>query len=482
MSPLSRGLRAWLSPLVYLSSNWVSRLGVVLVTTGTVFWFYLLPTILRGESQHPYLGILIFLALPGVFFGGLTLIPVGIVWRWRRERRKGVYPTEFPVLDFGHAGLRQLAVFVGVTTVVNVLIGGQLAYNAVSYMDGVTFCGQTCHTVMTPEYTAYRNSPHARVECVQCHIGPGASWFVRSKLAGAGQVLAVSFNTFPRPIPTPVHNLRPARETCEACHWPQKFEGDRLLIIPEYAEDETNTLSKTVLLMHIGGGNGGPGIHGAHLGPGIVVRYVADESRQNITWVEYSNQVAHRTAVYVAPDTVPATVNRAAARVMDCMDCHNRPTHIFQLPEEAMDQAMAEGKISPALPYVKKEGIELLKQDYATQDEAARRITASLASFYQKDYPAIYSAKEAEIAQTGQALVGIYRQNVFPEMRLKWGTYPNDLGHKEFPGCYRCHGKLASAENQRKIPKHCDTCHNLLATDEPNPKVLDELGLSAGGE
>ena len=136
------------------------------------------------------------------------------------------------------------------------------------YMDSVTFCGQTCHTVMQPEYTAYQNSPHSHVECVKCHIGPGASWFVKSKLSGVGQVFAVTFNTYPKPIPTPVHNLRPARETCETCHWPQKYGEDRVQVINKFADDETNTITKTVLLMKIGGGNHGIGIHGTHLGAG----------------------------------------------------------------------------------------------------------------------------------------------------------------------------------------------------------------------
>ena len=188
----------------------------------------------------------------------------------------------------------------GATTVLNIVIASQLSYGAVSYMDTVTFCGQTCHTVMQPEYTAYQNSPHSHVECVKCHIGPGAGWFVKSKLSGVGQVFAVTFNTYPRPIPTPVHNLRPARETCEACHWPQKYGEDRIKIIHKFAEDETNTVTKTVLLMKIGGGNRGIGIHGTHLGTGTSIRYAhSDEARQTIPWVEYN--VNGKKTVYATP-------------------------------------------------------------------------------------------------------------------------------------------------------------------------------------
>ena len=186
--------------------------------------------------------------LPAPFFAGLILIPLGIWLKRRREQRTGIYPAGFPGPALEQPGTAQAGLFHLFTTVVNIVIASQLSYGAVNYMDSVTFCGKTCHTVMQPEYTAYQDSPHSRVECVKCHIGPGASWFVRSKLSGVGQVFAVTFNTYPRPIPTPVHNLRPARETCESCHWPQKYGEDRIQVISKFAEDETNS-HQTVLLM-----------------------------------------------------------------------------------------------------------------------------------------------------------------------------------------------------------------------------------------
>ncbi|MCL4401681.1 MAG: NapC/NirT family cytochrome c, partial [Acidobacteria bacterium] len=345
-----------LSPLVYLSNNWISLTGVVVVTTATVFWLFLLPSTLGGLAHHPYIGILSFMIVPAGFFGGLLLIPLGIYLKQRSQRHHGIYPSHFPPLNLRNREFRRLLIFVAATTAVNVAIASQLTYGAVTYMDSVTFCGETCHTVMQPEYTAYQNSPHSRVECVGCHIGPGASWFVRSKLSGTGQVFAALFHTYPTPIPTPVRNLRPARETCEACHWPQQFGSDRLRVIPTYAEDQANTLTKTVLLMKIGGGNGGAGIHGTHLGPGVHIRYAhSDEARQNIPWVEYAN--AAGKAVYQAPGT---KVEDLPLREMDCMDCHNRPTHTFELPERAVNNAMAAGAISPSLPFAKKKAVELL--------------------------------------------------------------------------------------------------------------------------
>src|SRR5579862_3853550 len=281
--------RGWLSPFVYLSNNWISLAGVVIVTTAVVFWLFLLPVTLKGEASSPYIGILVFLGLPAPFFAGLIMIPLGIWLKRKREGRRGVYPPEFPALTWHNSELRKLVYFIVATTFVNIAVASQITYGAVNYMDSVTFCGQTCHTVMQPEFTAYLNSPHSNVECVKCHIGPGAGWFVKSKLSGVGQVFAVTFNTYPRPIPTPVHNLRPARETCEACHWPQKYGEDRIRVIHKFADDEANSETKTVLLMKIGGGNRGIGIHGTHLGKGTAIRYAhSDEARQTIPWVEYS--------------------------------------------------------------------------------------------------------------------------------------------------------------------------------------------------
>lgn len=472
-------LREWLSPVVYLSSNWISLIGVVLVTTSAVLWIYLLPTILRGEMGHPYLGILSFMALPTAFFGGLALIPIGIVLRFRNERRKGVYPASFSPVDLRSTEMRRLLAFIGVTTFINVVIGGHLTYSAVNYMDSVTFCGLTCHTVMAPEYAAYQNSPHARVECVKCHIGPGASWFVRYKLSGVGQVFAVTFHTYSHPIPTPVRNLRPARETCEGCHWPQKFEGERLKVITKFGDDEKNSVSKTVLLLHIGGGNAGPGIHGAHLGPGVTIAYGADESRQTISWVEYNNANAHRNTLYLSPETKPERVSRAGARIMDCVDCHNRPTHAFELPERALDRVLASGEISASLPFVKKKGVELLKQNYANHAEAAARIPTALAEFYQQSYPGVYEKQGPDISKAAQALVAIYSRNVFPQMKVTWGTYPNNIGHTDFTGCFRCHDNQHTSADGRTIPQDCSTCHNLLAMEEPAPKILTDLGFVA---
>lgn len=470
-------LRGWLSPLIYLSTNWVSRLGVIGVTTGGVLWLVLLPSFLRGDAGHPYLGILMFLGLPGVFFGGLILIPLGMLMERRRRRRRGEPPPTLPVLEWRSPEIRRLVVFIGVTTLANLVIGAQLLYRATDYMDSVTFCGRTCHKVMAPEYTAYQASPHARVACVACHIGPGASWFVRSKLSGVGQVFATLLNTYPRPIPTPIANLRPARETCEQCHWPQKFGADRLRVVQKFADDEANSRTFTVLLMHIGGGHQRRGIHGAHLDPGVTIEYAhVDRGRQNIPWVRYTNAATGRSTTYMAADATPETVRALPRRLMDCMDCHNRPTHIFELPEAAVDHALASGAISPGLPGIKKLALELLKKDYPSQEAAAAAIPAMLERHY-RQRPGFDLRNRDEVLRAGRAIAEIYTRNVFPRMKVGWGTYPNNIGHMDFPGCFRCHDDRTSTDG-RKITQDCNTCHRILAMDEAAPAILSELGLA----
>lgn len=467
-------LREWVPVLVYLSNNWISSVGVVVVTAAAVSWLFLLPVTLRGGIQHPYFGIVVYLLLPGAFIGGLFLIPIGIYFHRRRQRAANIYPADFPPLDFRNRELRKLATFVAGTTVLNIIIASHLAYSAVNYMDSVSFCGTTCHTVMKPEFTAYQDSPHARVECVSCHIGSGASWFVRSKLSGVGQVFAVTFHNYPTPIPVPVHNLRPARETCETCHWPQQFAQDQLRDIPTYADDEKNTLTHTVLMVHIGGGRYGAGIHGMHLGEGIRIRYAAsDEQRQTIPWVEYSSR-GHSTvfAASGTPQPEPARI-----RTMDCMDCHNRPTHVFQLPEPAVDQAMYAHDIPPDLPFAKKQAVAILKQPYSSEEEAAGRIPTAFEDFYRTAYPDVYAQRRDDIERAGGRVLAIFQRNVFPAMKVTWGTYPNNIGHMDSDGCFRCHDEQHASAEGKTITQDCSACHDLLATGEKEPKILQELGL-----
>jgi hypothetical protein len=467
-------------PAFYLSQNLISRTGVVLATTGGITLVVVFASVLFGYRPNPYAGIIVFMILPAVFGLGLGLIPLGIYRDFRKQRRSGTLPTTYPVVDFARGGLRRTVIFVAVMTALNVPIFAIASYSGTVYMESTQFCGQTCHAVMDPEYTAYQRSPHARVACVECHIGPGASWFVRSKLSGSYQVVAVTFDLYPRPIPTPIHNLRPARETCEQCHWPERFSGDKLVIKTKYGDDEANSKTQSVLLVHIGGRNPDlklVGIHGRHLG---LVSYVSsDAKRQEITSVSYRNEDGTVTD-YAAPATSAAAERPAPAMLhtMDCMDCHNRPTHTFDLPENAVNREMAAGRISSKLPFIHKVAVDLLKKNYPSRLAAQTEIPEALREYYRKNYFDLYNSQRAAIEDAAKAVWYIYQGNVFPEMNITWGTYPNNLGHNDFPGCFRCHDGNHKSKGGQEITQDCNACHSLLAMDESDPKILHEL---AGG-
>ncbi|HET8644836.1 MAG TPA: NapC/NirT family cytochrome c [Vicinamibacteria bacterium] len=478
----------WVRPVLYLGQNPLSLAGAALTTSAglTMVALWLLEVV-GGAPSHAYgTGIALFLALPAMFVAGLLLIPVGVLLRRRRLRRTGQLPVTYPSFDLSRPVLRNGLALFALATLLNVAIVGTGTYRALHYMDSVEFCGTACHSVMQPEHAAYKDSPHSRVACVACHIGPGASWFVKSKLSGARQVAAVALETYSRPIPSPVRELRPARETCEQCHWPRKFHGDKLVVKTKFADDEANTRSVTVLMLRIGGhgANGRVGIHGRHLDETERIEYVSRDRRQTISHVTYLDDEG-RTVQYVAEEqaaagaALPADGEQGGAekRRMDCMDCHNRPTHAFPLPERALDQALAEGRISTELPFVKKTAVELLRASHASREAAGPAIEAGLAAFYREKYPQVAAQKGQLVAAAAREVREIYMRNVFPSMKVGWGTYPNNIGHEDFPGCFRCHDDRHRAADGRLITQDCEACHAVLAMEETDPKVLGDLGL-----
>ena len=481
-TPTSSRAQSWLRPAFYLGHNAVTLIGAVLTTTAavTLIGFWLRESV-RETPTNPYTGILFFVALPALFVLGLLLIPVGVWWRRRRLRAAGQLPDQWPRVDLGAPFIRNAIVLIAVATVLNVAIVGTASYRGVEYMDSNAFCGTSCHTVMQPQYTAFLEGPHSRVGCVQCHIGEGASWFVRSKLSGTRQLFAVALETYSRPIPSPVQHLRPARETCEQCHWPQKFHGDKFVVRAKYADDEANTASTNVLVVKVGGrgGSGHTGIHGLHLDPARPISYVATDGKRQVIPVVEATDASGQKHTYVSTEikATPEDLARGERRTMDCMDCHNRPSHTFELPERALDRALAEGRISTTLPFIKKKGIELLRTEYPDRETAARRIAGDLLAYYQKEHPEAYRAHRAQLEAASGALQEIYRRNVFPDMKVGWGTYPNNVGHEDFLGCFRCHDENHKRADGKTITQDCAACHTVLAMDESNPKVLSDLGL-----
>jgi nitrate/TMAO reductase-like tetraheme cytochrome c subunit len=473
---LQKFRESWMRPALFFGNNPISLAGGALTTASAVTMVgYWLVELFGRPNDNPYLGIIFFLLLPAMFVIGLLLIPIGVFVRRRKLQKAGQIPAEFPKIDLNDRVFRHGIDIVLVATVANLLIVSVASYRGAAYMDSPQFCGQSCH-VMHPEYTAYRISAHSHVACVDCHIGSGAQAYFSAKVNGTKQLLEVSFDRYPTPIPSPVQNLRPARYICEGCHTPARFIGEKLLVKSTFGDDEKNTETQTVVVLHLGGRDSLShlsGIHGVHLGH---IEYIAtDPTRTAIPWVQKRNEDGSETVFATA--AAGSGEPKGERRVMDCIDCHNRAAHTFVTAEDALNRAMAEGAVSPDLPWVHKEGLELLKANYASETEAKARIPEQLAAFYRTQHPDVLAAKAGLVKSAGEQLAILYSQNVFPFMKVTWGTHPNHIGHMSYPGCFRCHDGDHAAKDGTSITNDCAACHNLLAMDEAKPKVLADLGI-----
>jgi nitrate/TMAO reductase-like tetraheme cytochrome c subunit len=459
--------RPWLG---LLTSHWLSLLGVGMTTTAGFSWLFVLPMHLRGKADNPYIGILAFLIIPAILVLGLLLIPIGVVLA-RRQVVRGLR-----ALPNRRASLGRLVTFLGLMTFVNLVIGSQATYRAVQHMETDQFCGQSCH-VMKPEFTAWKQTPHAahsHVECVECHIGPGAAGWFQAKTAGIQQLKDVTFDTTRKPIESGLESNRLVRssETCERCHARERDLGSSVKIRSSFREDEANTRTETVMTVREGD------IHRAHVGPGVKIRYApADAKRQTIQWVEYFDGKG-RTTTYPAAGVDAKAIAALPKYEMQCVDCHNRAAHSFQAPAKAVDSALESGEVPAILPFVRKTGLEIVTAEYPTAEAAAKGIPEKLLAFYQAKYPELTRTRAAEIEKAGKGLVAVYNRNVFPDLKVAWGTYPMNLGHTDAPGCFRCHDGSHSSADNRTITNDCSTCHEAVAVDEASPEVLKTLGIA----
>jgi hypothetical protein len=461
-----------------VTRHWISLVGSIVALVALVLILMLIGLQLTGFDGGPYLGIITYMLLPMVLAAGLVMIPVGVVLRKRAERAAATggraAPEGLPVIDLNNERTRGiLVVSVVVGMLATVLIGGATV-KGIKEMETVAFCGTVCHTVMEPEHTAFLRSPHSKITCADCHIGAGADWFVKSKISGSWQLIAVTFNLYPRPVSSPVHDLRPARDTCEQCHWPTKHVGDKLRVKTKFADDEANTETKTVMVMKVGGqqGSASTGIHW-HVDRGIQIRYLTDKTRQKVYDIEMTKSDGTKR-VFKTEEKPEGAVEW---RQMDCVDCHNRPAHIFYPPEVELDRALEDGRIEKTLPFVKREGMRLLTEgQYASKEEAKAGIAAEIDKFYKTNHAEVAGSKAAQIKAAGAAIGDIYSWNVFPKMKVTWNTHINNLGHSdEAPGCFRCHDKRHTADDGAKIVRKCSACHAVLAEDEPDPEILSSL-------
>jgi hypothetical protein len=464
--------------------NWTSIIGatIALISLFMIVFLFAITTIFNQGGS--YLGVVIYIALPTLLVIGLIMIPIGMIFKYKRQKKEKETGRilRWPAIDFNEPRHRNAFMIFSVGSTIFLLLSAIGSYEAFHYTESVEFCGTLCHEVMNPEYVAYQNSPHARVACVDCHVGSGADWYVRSKLSGLYQVYSVIFNKYEKPIPVPIHSLRPARETCEECHWPEKFYARQLRIERHYLADADNTEWDIHLQMKTGPSISALGLQEGihwHINPDIKIEYVATTpDREIIPWVRYTNVKTGEVQVYIDPENElePGQMDTLELRMMDCMDCHNRPSHNYQTPMFAVNSAITAGEIPKELPEIKLMAMDAMNRQYSTTDSAMMGIENIITEYYASAYEDIFNTQPEMISKAIKGIQEAYKKNIFPEMKVKWNAYPNHIGHMEFNGCFRCHNDRHSTEEGRLIPLDCNLCHSIVAQGTPgNMQVISGL-------
>lgn len=455
--------------------NWISIIGASIALLNIVFIVFLLLITFIFDVGSSYIGLFIYIVLPIFLITGLLLIPIGmyITKRKLKKREKSKDELDWPTIDFNNTGTRNATLIFSVGTILLLIFSAVGSYEAFHYTESVEFCGKLCHTVMEPEYVAYQGSSHERVSCVECHVGNGADWYVKSKMSGLYQVYSVLAKKYPTPIPTPIHNLRPAQQTCEQCHWPEKFYDRKLHVKRSYIADEENTEWDIHLLMKTSADHSAQGLTEGihwHINPDVKIEYIAtDEKRGDIPWVKYTNLKTGETTIY--EDAYNKLSNNQLdsldVRVMDCLDCHNRPSHDYKIPQNIMDEYLASGAVSKDLPDIKLVAMGIFAEDYSNTDSAFASIKTQVNEYYGNSYPELLVSNKQDIDNAIASIQEGYSKNFFPEMKVKWSEYPNHLGHLETNGCYRCHNDQHATESGKVISKDCKLCHSIMAQGTP---------------
>ncbi len=452
--------------------NLVSAVGAILALVATLTFVVLFTVIIVTAETNPYTGIVLYMVTPLFLFSGLAMIPIGM-WRYHRRLKRGEAEEDYvwPHLDLNRPRHRRAMAWFAILTVALLLLTGVGAYGTYHFTESNAFCGKTCHNVMHPEYIAYEHSSHARVKCVDCHIGSGAGWYAKSKISGAYQVYAVLANKYPKPIPTPIRNLRPAQETCEQCHWPERFFGAQQRQFNHYMYNDSSTHWPINMLIKVGGGDPKTGqtagIHW-HMNIGVDVEYIhRDEQRLDIPWIRITDHTTGRVTVYEDEEDplTPEEVAAATPRGMDCMDCHNRPSHKYRSPDDQIDLAILTGQISRELPEIKQMAVEAMILDHETETDVNTRIANFITDYYRQEYPELYDSQRLRVAVSDAVVAtqDAFHRSIFPDMKVSWAEYPDHIGHFQVPGCMRCHDGNHTSKEGLSLTHDCKACHAIMS-------------------
>lgn len=451
-----------------LMRNYISFIGMAIVVAAVTSDVLMFLIEITSTTENPYIGILTYIILPSIMILGLVVVAVGMVLERRRRHRhapEAVMP--YPKLDFNDAHTRRTFVTFIVISAFFISASAFGSYRAFEYTESVSFCGEACHSVMKPEFMAYNAGAHARVRCVDCHVGSGAGWYAKSKLSGAYQLYSVSFNKYSRPIETPVHNLRPAPDTCEQCHWPEKFFGSQMKVFNRYGVDEKNTLHQVRMLLNVGGGGTAAGqVTGIHWHMNIAneVTYVhTDEKRQVIPWVSIKDRQGNVTEYFDKNNPISKEqIETGSRRKMDCVDCHNRPAHKYLPPDVAVDNSFAAGTLNPSVPFLKRQAVAVLTGQYETNEQALNAIDSNINEFYRTNYRDFHAQNPDLIKGSITEIQRIFQNYFFPEMKTNWQTHPDNAGHLNSQGCFRCHDGQHVSKAGKVITNDCNVCHTVI--------------------
>lgn len=336
-------------------------------------------------------------------------------------------------------------------------MGGVAAWE---YTNSDAFCANTCHQVHPEEPVAHSASAHARVKCVECHMGRLSTlelMLIKPTHVNELWGMVVGYER-PRHATT----MPPARDSCEACHRPDARHDDTVRTKARYADDASSTETRTTLVMQTGG------IH-RHIAQEIT--YVAtDPARQRIPWVQARAADGMVTTWHDPTSGItPQQIEKLERRRMDCVDCHNASGHPFGNPANLVDEAIRAERISRAIPSVKARALAVIAQAQSLTGTKAER-AAAIDKALEADRPK-QAKPELEKAERAykEEMRRILLQTTFSHKDLGWKTFPDNLGHNDFPGCFRCHdGKHLDGSGQA-IRVQCTLCHAL-------PKVVSESG------
>jgi hypothetical protein len=463
--------------------NWMSGIGAALGAVGltAIAFLTFLDLIVAPHSGYSGLALLPPAGLVGI---GLLLVVAG----WLRERRRharGRYSSFYRTWVLDPWGIVRgrgiwfvpLAVAAGTFALFG---AGAGTVGLVAVSESNTFCTEACHTVMGPEGTAYRDTAHSRIPCVECHVSAGPEGFLSAKLGGLRQLYALATNTVSRPIPTPIHGAIDDRKLCEGCHVPERDIGYVARTHTYFLSGENAEPERMVMMVKVGRGpNGllpGEGVH-YHMQIAAKVEFVArDGMRQEIAWVGVTDAQGKQREYQLASNPL-SDAERASLPVhtMGCIDCHSRPAHRFASAVGSINLALEGGLLSRDLPSIKEVAVEALDGGYETTPAAIEGIDQHVREYYQEEHPEVLEERAEAVDTSIAALVKIYRRTIFPEMKADWRAHPDNTGHLNSPGCFRCHNDGMVNVKGESIVADCTTCHTVLAQSDSTIRTMDEF-------